>query len=469
MRRRKGPKSRNPHGLTIEDLEIDGGKQVPRVDAAQLYLVGQEDSVKGKHTQLICESLNRILLHAGELDLKDIPPSMSSLRFADPKYIRLECFKFDEPDMIVVRHQEPGDNISLRAVLEFKTWWTGCDLSAPDDNGNNQGQTAWLGQLVHYMNQARKHQDLYWMSLVASDYYFEEKIDKNQLLIAMYQQPSDPSTPHSSPRRKKTSKSSPLSSSRPSSSGQHGATGGASELPILKHFAEMSVEEGVAATNGHEGSMTFNGVDAAQLDADLEACKIVDRDGTCTGWFTKDEKISRRVFKGTYIRVDNGERVPAIMKVFPPEEDFFFDCGLTPSFHWELTASIKMNGSGFTPPFIASGRSKGGYTTLGGDVVIRGICPGTLVPDEVWDSLTPATKDNPILDAMKAALQRFREKDLFIFGIWRDDVLWDASTGQLTVVDLETANPVSAEGCETRDDYELRRLIPAFRRVRKVD
>ncbi|KAF3908442.1 hypothetical protein ABW21_db0202271 [Orbilia brochopaga] len=223
----------------------------------------------------------------------------------------------------------------------------------------------------------------------------------------------------------------------------------------------MESGEDIVGINGHESPPIFNGVDASQLDADLETCKLVDIDGTCIGWFTKDVKIKKRVFKGTFIRASNGEKLTSIMKVFPPEDDPSFDDGRTTLFDTELWASTQMNGSQYTPPLIASGRSRGGYTTPGGDVVIKGICPGIRVQDDIWDSLTPATEGHPILDALKAAIQAFRDQNLVLWDITREDVLWDEPTQKLTIVDLESADSLTRVSGAT-DRFEIRGLIPAF-------
>ncbi|KAK6343962.1 hypothetical protein TWF696_007614 [Orbilia brochopaga] len=179
---------------------------------------------------------------------------------------------------------------------------------------------------------------------------------------------------------------------------------------------------------------TFNPLD---LDKDLRTLKIVDDDGECVGWFVREAKLGNRTFKGAFIKANGTGKVPCVMKVFTPaEEDHLYYDGMVTRFECQEDMSIVMRESSYTPTLIASGHSKGGYSTPGGDVVLHALCPGKVMSDGFGNSLS-IDSDHPLVNALRKAFQEIHDKGSIISGLQRRDILWDDETQQLSIINLE--------------------------------
>ncbi|KAK6346823.1 hypothetical protein TWF696_006931 [Orbilia brochopaga] len=464
IRRLKDP-YRNATSGSIEDLTV------PRVDAPQHYLVGQEDSLKGKFTSLIAESLNRIVIAAA--DLIDIATELAMLRFGDSKCLDDSIFTYGGPDMVIVKLRR-SNAVSLRSVIDLKPYWT-CDLDGMPINGDNEDKhnlANKLGRLCNYMNIGRLkygvfttyratvfvkrvdltefqvtrviHHDakdpslrecfLYLMNLVANDHAFDQELPPEELFRNPLSERSSRNI--QSPRElEKDSSEHPSSSSDKQDPGTPGGNRGG----IVYRY--------------HTGANGATEVHEEQIDGSTSI--ITDQEGSILGLFKTQSQLGERVFRGDFITPE--KKVAAVMKVFSGTDSIYW-------FHIEAGATDIMSGSPCTPKLFASGITKGSFNTPGGHVVVKAFCPGERIADDVWDSWNH-TSDDPILEAIKEGLEEFRKRDLVIRDLTRRDVVWDHEARQIYFIDLESCDGWYKEhfpGLTIR--FELRQLMPGYGR-----
>ncbi|KAF3919032.1 hypothetical protein ABW21_db0201097 [Orbilia brochopaga] len=449
--------ARNSISGTIEDLTV------PRVDAPQHYLIGQEDSVKGKISSMISEPLNRIVIAARELP--DVSTELAALRFGDFKCLGDDVFAFDEPDMVIVK--ESPNSALLRAVVEIKTFWT-CDLdSMPIDGEETQRMQlgAVLGQLCNYMNLGNRkygvfstyratlfvkrtdmtefavtrvvHHDqqnpslresfLYFMSLLPEDFRFGTILSEANLFRSPVgdQSPRKPGSP------------------KPPNNG------GGGPADSSKRGKQESKRSG--GLGGYTYALKSNkGPDAEDEEIDGETSIITDEEGVIVGMFKTHSQLDKRVFKGEFITPT--ANVLSVMKVFAESDNLWYKV--------ERNASDRMKDSRYTPDMLAYGITKGSFSTPGGHVVVKTFCTGEKLSNAFWDAMT-LSSDDPILEEVRNGLRAFREKDIIIVDLRRWDLLWDSQAKQVFFVDLES--------CELWDTGEVSNVPIKFELWKLVD
>ncbi|KAF3190267.1 hypothetical protein TWF788_009067 [Orbilia oligospora] len=163
-----------------------------------------------------------------------------------------------------------------------------------------------------------------------------------------------------------------------------------------------------------------------------ESCVITSREGVLLGVFDPMAALNPRVYKGLFTDCKYARPTLAIMKIFTEDQEERFTS--------ESIASEEMSFSEYLPDFIVSGCTSGGYNTPGGLVVIKTFRPGLALSDSIWDCLHRSTTYQEIFTSMKKALHDFRDHNLILNDLTRDDILWDAERHVLTIVDLESCS-----------------------------
>ncbi|KAF3085486.1 hypothetical protein TWF706_011931 [Orbilia oligospora] len=396
-------------GDSMEDI------LVPRVLVDQEGLIRTPKGIRRRIEEQLIEPIERILAASSPAVL---PVELAAIKFGEIDTAGLKFFVPNESEIVTIRTGTVEKCQIVRAVAEFRPPWV-CELrnwpvASGIDQRNEMGRR--LGQLCKYMNAAHIQ---YGMFSTYNSTVFLERFNTTEFRFSplLQQTSTNPST-----REALLYFLSKVSKSQ----GFEGFIEPSSIAVLPVSNPQQSKRRLV------NGNKKVIGKSPQSMVVRGESCVITSREGVLLGVFDPMTALNPRVYKGLFTDCEYARPTLAIMKIFTEDQEERFTS--------ESIASEEMSFSEYLPDFIVSGCTSGGYNTPGGLVVIKTFRPGLTLSDSVWDCLHRSTTYQEIFNSMKKALQDFRDHNLILNDLTRDDVLWDAERHVLTIVDLESCS-----------------------------